>query len=258
MIRFFRAEFEAEHVSGFPVLSRVPDTHIRISLKQFGKLDQATQYLLQSAVALKVSDYFSPEWGNTKLPESELAVWESFFQSTRGVSVLDELPLKLLKNAAGWQRSEHEHIRKQVMFPMSDELLARLDHVTTAKAADLRKLIKQVFEERFGLVPKKLGGGDWEYRTSEGEASPVVVKIDFGGTWCQQLRYEIDLHRPGWQLYRLNYERLFGFGSGDWDYITEETAPQAINLLAELVEYVRRLPERMEAFMCSAEDVNAQ
>jgi hypothetical protein len=113
-----------------------------------------------------------------------------------------------------------------------------------ATASALRKLIKPVFADRFALVGRNAGGGDWTYERGDGS---LVVRIDFGGL-SDQLRYRVTATgaESGARLAMATYEGLLGLPSG-WDWIVEDEAADAVDLLAELVGVIDELAPRLAA-----------
>ena len=74
------------------------------------------------------------------------------------------------------------------------------------------------------------------------------MHVDYGGRHAQ-LRYVVarpefkDVHP--WTQFR--FERVLGFGQGDWDFIVEENVDDIFALFSDLVTYSYALPDRIRA-----------
>jgi hypothetical protein len=112
----------------------------------------------------------------------------------------------------------------------------------SASAALLRRLIKPVFRDRFGLVGENRRGGDWRYVREDGL---LTVRLDFGGR-TDQLRYSVTATDPasGYRVPLATVEGLLGL-TGGWDWIEESSAQESVNLLAEFVETLAALPRQL-------------
>ena len=64
-----------------------------------------------------------------------------------------------------------------------------------------------------------------------------------------QLRYEVfvDDTATGIRLEHLCYENVLGFGLGWWNFVSEESLPGAIAVLAQFVEEAAQLPDALRA-----------
>jgi hypothetical protein len=247
---FLKAEFESEEKARFPRLSRVPDTRVRRFLHYYRSLMPSDTELLKSIIAKRACHFFAPAEHPFQPADAEFLAMEQMaaaFNLKGGDWQF--IPLKELKLAAGMTRSQHPAMKTQMQgFEVPENILDWIDGLTTCKAADLRKLVKQAFKARFGFAAEHLGGGNWVYCRPREENS-FQVAIDYGGTMGQQLRYSV-YHKKrsqGESPSQLCFESLLGAGLGDWDFITEATADQDIALLADLVEHVVDIPRRLAA-----------
>jgi hypothetical protein len=247
---FLKGEFESEEKAGFPRLSRVPDTYVRRFLHYYRSLTPTDTEPLKSALAKCACHLFAPEGCAMRLAEAESLAREQWRHALTWMGGDWQFwSLKDLKSAAGIIRSPSQHPvmkRQRQGLHMPEDVLAWIDGLTTCKAAELRKLVKQALEARFGFAAEPLGGGNWVYRRP-GEESSFEVAIDYGSRFGAQLRYSVYLtkRRPGDFPSQLCFESIMGAGFGDWDFITEATADQDITLLADLVEHVVGIPARL-------------
>jgi hypothetical protein len=132
-------------------------------------------------------------------------------------------PLRLAKSTVAAGLAEE--------FGFSPEEAAWLAAAKPATAALLRKLIEPVFAARFGLEAESRGSGEVRHVRAD---EALVVRLDFGGS-NDQFRVALATN-----------EGLLGL-FGSWGRIGEDTAPAAVELLAELVTVVAALPARLAA-----------
>lgn len=74
------------------------------------------------------------------------------------------------------------------------------------------------------------GGGTWWYQ-SAGRA--IALEVDFGGSYGQQLRYQ--LFNP-W-IKRLSLELLWCVGIGDWNFIRRGNLEKSMEALCEVYAF---------------------
>lgn len=240
---FLPREFEREERNGFARAGRIPDTHLWKFLAHYRRLTPQDAAVLKRALAKHRARQFLQDPNAPQLNEEEDAAFRNLQQGMALLSEWKWISIKLLKMHAGSCQSPHAWVRAQVRgFEMPPEILSWINSLTTCKAATMRKLVKVAFGSRFGLEPENEGGGVWVYRDPDRQMR-FEVEIDYGGTWGQQLRYQVRLVRPADGKIRLaaNYEILLGMGIGDWDFITEGNADQSIALLTDLVEDTVRI-----------------
>jgi hypothetical protein len=103
-------------------------------------------------------------------------------------------------------------------------------------------MIKPVFHDRLGLVGRNQRDGDVSYEREDGM---LKVRLDFDGS-SDQLHYSVTAANPssGRRIAMATYEGLLGLISG-WDWITEDGAPDAVELLVELVNLIQTLPGKL-------------
>lgn len=249
VIAFLSEKFEAEERTGFARLSKVPETHVWQFLEYYRGLGQEEAHLLKQWKAKRAAAFFIAQPFTTLVTESEALAYNRCGNALACMGDYRFMSLKLLKMAVGYCRSEHPRVKAQLQaFQMPEEVVKWVDGFSTCKAPELRRLVKAAFQSRFGLRPEKQGGGVWLYRRPEA-SSPFEVEIDYGGTWGQQLRYWVHVHEPrlNTTFKRLTYESLLGAGVGDWDFITEAGADQAVALLTDLVAEVAGIPAQLAA-----------
>ena len=236
--RIARELVEAEATAGFPRLGRVPSSTVRHFLDYYRELsvpDAATMraaladrgaLTLRPARGLAFSPGLAPayeRWTNAK-------VAVGFERSAR------YQPLRLAKNLVGAGLAGESNVDAQTA--------KRLVETKAATAAQLRKLVKPVFGERFRLVGRNERGGNWSYQRDDGS---LKVRIDFGGRG-DQLRYWVTATDPasGARVGMATYEGLLGLFGG-WDWIVEEEAASAVDLLAELVGVIESLAPQLRS-----------
>jgi hypothetical protein len=111
----------------------------------------------------------------------------------------------------------------------------------------LRKLVDAALKRLFAPKKETLGRGEHKY-SGLLENSMVTVWVDLGSTFAGQLRYGVSVANDKHSVkpFRLSYESLW-CQHGGWDYLTEENAERAIDLLPELVTYLATLVDRVNA-----------
>lgn len=73
----------------------------------------------------------------------------------------------------------------------------------------------------------------------------VFLAIDYGGKYAQ-LRYSLRLETVAGMLnLSRGFEAAFGAGHGDWDFLTEENAPDSIAMLGDLIDAAAQWPARL-------------
>jgi hypothetical protein len=256
-IAFVRAEFEREEQTGFARLAKIPDTHVWRFLRYFRGLKADEAAALKAALARRGCRLLWQHARPLTFREEQDAAFNALRAGIGRVRDFRLESLKMLKMAVGLSQSDDPRAKaqmKHVVIP--PDIIEWVNGLTTCKATTMRKLVKVALKSRFGLKSGNEGGGEWAYRDPGGQGK-LEVQIDYGGTWGQQLRYTVSLHEPsmapspppsffpylsipGW-VRGLNYERILGVGSGDWDFMTEGNADQSIALLTDLIEDTARI-----------------
>ena len=232
-VRLARELIDSEAASGFAQLRQVPSSAVRRFLDYYAELPPADARELRSALAERGALALGVTHRRplASQPRPAYERWTNAMLSPRFASGPSYQPLRLAKNivgaglAADWG-----------LDPEAAQLLAATNAAT---AAALRKLIKPLFASRFGLVGRNQGGGDWSYERADGT---LEVRLDFGGR-TDQLRYWVTAVDPssGVRVVMATYEGLLGLAGG-WDWIVEQDAADAVDLLAGFVELIEALP----------------
>ena len=245
-----REQFEAEERDGFGRLSVIPDTQVWRFLHYYRTLDAAEAVRLKVALALRGAARFVPSDAQvyrSQPPDPALGRCNDATQRLGTEWKFNSL--KLLKMTAGWVRSKHPRAKAEMRHVhVPDEIIQWIEGMDTCKAPELRKLVKLALHSRFGLKAENNGGGVWIYK-HPANSQPFSVEIDYGGTWGQQLRYEIHIESPlvSRSVRGVRYESLMGIGGGDWDFITTGNADQSIAALCDLIDHTVRLVDRVFA-----------
>jgi hypothetical protein len=227
---------EAEVAAGFPRLGRVPSSTVRHFLDYYRELSAADAATMRAALADRGALALRPARDAALSPELDPAYqrWTNAkiaagFERSAGYQ-----PLRLAKNIVGAGLAGESNLDR--------ETAKELVETKAATAAQLRKLIKPVFSDRFGLVGRNERGGNWTY---EREDRSLKVRIDFGGR-SDQLRYSVTAtdSASGGRVAMATYEGLLGLFGG-WDWIVEEETAGAVDLLAELVGVIESLPQKL-------------
>ncbi|MFI5227973.1 MAG: hypothetical protein ACHQWU_02820 [Gemmatimonadales bacterium] len=269
--RFLRAVFDEEASAGFPRLARVPDTYVRHFLDYYRGLTAEEQSELAAASTL---------WGTHTLSRSVIRAPSAMNDGNadiaggaRAVGAIEGIDVASLKSNAAltrlraemWNGSHRDPyryssvpllrlyraeatMRRKAGEPPPSEWHGMMDDyaasVHGAKAPALRKLLRQLIEERFGGRATKGSGGGWMY---EGDlrGDRVMLSVDYGGR-SAQLRYSfrVDTTAGTLDLSR-GFEASLGAGLGDWDFLTEENAAESIALLGDFIEQVARWPAQL-------------
>jgi hypothetical protein len=152
-------------------------------------------------------------------------------------SELKDISIKLLKQLVGAMKSDHPGAKSMLGdCPVDPDLIKYADSLEPIKAVEMRKRLKCYLGDQFGLVAKNQGSGVWEYRS---DGRRVVLEINYGGSWGQQLRYCI-LHP---KAKRLTLEMLWGIGIGDWDYLHRDNFESSIAALGSIYSFFESLME---------------
>lgn len=145
------------------------------------------------------------------------------------------ISLKLLKQLVGVMRSTKPGAKRMLGdFPVDPDLIHYVDGFETVTAPQMKKELNRYFGDRFGFVPKKLGCGDWLYSSPSRE---VRLRIDFGGTWGQQLRYYLS-HSI---VERMSFELIWGVGVGNWDFIHQRNLQESLKALGDICDFFENL-----------------
>ena len=234
--RITRELVKAEAAAGFPRLARIPSSTVRHFLDHYRELSAADAATMRAALAERGALALQPARGRALPPE--LAPAYERWTNTKIAAGFERgaryQPLRLAKNIVGAGLAGESNV--------DGETAKRLTETKAATSAQLRKLIKPVFSDRFRLVGRNERGGNWSYVREDGS---LKVRIDFGGR-SDQLRYSVTATdaASGGRVAMATYEALLGLFAG-WDWIVEEEAASAVDLLAELVGVIESLPQKL-------------
>jgi hypothetical protein len=234
--RITRELVETEVAAGFPRLGRVPSSTVRHFLDYYGELSAADAATVRAALAERGALALQPARGSGL--SAELAPAYERWTNAKIAAGFERSgryqPLRFAKNIVGAGFAGE--------LKLDAETARGLLETKAATATQLRKLIKPVFSDRFGLVGRNERGGNWSYE--RGDRS-LKVRIDFGGR-SDQLRYSVTAtdSTSGGRVAMATYEGLLGLFGG-WDWIVEEEAASAVDLLADLVGVVESLPQKL-------------
>jgi hypothetical protein len=249
IVAFLRADFDAEAEARFPRLCRSPQTKIIQFIDYFASLGRADQSDFLGALALRGSLLINPI--PARLPPAAPAFdryWKTVTSQgplSGGYRYCDVKTLAAIPQIAefgsyeGWiEKTQRPWVSERALEPRED-LLPQMECLTPAPAPRLRKLVKATLQAR-GFTPEKTKGSEHQYVNSSG----AVVRVDFG-SYLGQLVYQVSAACGETRIVRLSYESLWS-QPGGWDYLTEENAARSVDHLAELVEYLIQLPERIQ------------
>jgi hypothetical protein len=249
LLSFLREEFNREERSGFARLSQVPSTWVMKFLKYYRCLSAQEAATLRSALRLRAFHFVrhlakdqSALWPDTLTPQERQA-YKSFSDAmVQKWWGWDTQPLRPLMQMAKSQKTDLESCN-EISPP---EVLEWAASLKAADARELRKLVKYALAERHALQPQKFGAGVWLYKNAD-PLSQVQVLIDYGGR-DRQMEYQVSLRyeEPRIQLKDSSFEQLLGLSFSTWDFILESQADQKIALLRDLIDYVMRLPRRLQ------------
>lgn len=235
----------SEKENGFPTIGRLPSTEARKFIDYANGLPADRWAVLSSTLARRGSSWLiqsDNQFPYTEISaaftENEKSELDSYHRASLTFGGAGRyMPLRLLKMSVGADKSA----RTPEEFAGLPDWIRAADSIETAKAADLRKLLKPVMGE-LGFAGKNGRGGNWVYAKSD-ERFDYKVALDFGGR-TDQLRYRVGLRpKAGPRLAGLSLEGLLGFGNGHWNYIVAEEAQASMRLLGEIVRELIGIPD---------------
>jgi hypothetical protein len=254
-IAVLRAELAEEAASEFPRLKRVPTTDIIWFLDWFAALGAAErEALLDGLARWGALGFFPTKDGPHVVAELEKQ-YPAFarFRAARNrmgyKGGTRYTPVKMLSKDPAMHEIGHYHedYRKHcspLAFQPRTDLLPDLTCLKPAKAQVLRKLVDAALAKLFSPEKEKRPGSECHYNGSLG-GNTIKVSVDFGSS-LNQLLYAVRVTNPAdtIKLPGSSYERLWDANLG-WDYLTEENAARSIDFLAEQVEHVVKLADRI-------------
>jgi hypothetical protein len=241
--QFLIDEFSSEVSHGLPRLKKIPDTSVQGFLLYFSELEPMDQRALIEVLTRRSIHFFFPQDAASIYSETDGDLhYQRYHDAWRERPEMRPEGARALKTIAS--------LWKKGLFPPGvpappSGYLEMAESIEPARAAQIRKSVKNLFAQiGIGQV-ENLGGGEWLYEGQIG-TSPVAVTIDYGGMTAQ-LRYEVDLDCSSRALSfkGISFERLLGVGLGDWDLLTVNNLDEKVRLLGDLVAYIAALPERL-------------
>ena len=240
LLDFFRREFHQEEHSGFPRLSRVPDSHIMARLAYYRSLSEADRLAFADCSAHWARARYgfvvnAPISDHTKHPF--FSRWSAVPTSAKW-STTKSVPL--LRAAVQQYKID---TKRGVQSSVTEEQFEFASKVRSVKASELRKRVRAALKPLGYYKIDKLG-----YYCCRKEGREFQVHVDYGGR-IAQLRYVVarrefkDVH----PMSQFRFEQALGFGQGDWDFIVDENVDDAFVLFADLVGYSDALPDRIRA-----------
>ncbi len=237
-----RDELRHEADAGFPLLSKIPATHIVQFVDYYSSLALSQQAALIDAL---VRTQLGEEPGYA--PQLEIEQMRNVFGRPgpfvggwryTDIRFLHKMPgIAEFGGVDNWLR----HYSGLALLPRRD-LLPDTANFTPARAPLLRKLV--------GAVLKSMGfngsrsSGEMRYVSSDGS----IFGCDFGAR-MGQLRWQCSRGEPLAEQAKLGYrasayETIWHLRS-DWDYLTEENAERCVALLPILIERKSALEDRL-------------
>jgi hypothetical protein len=243
-----RADFGDEYEAGFPRLRRIPQTKVVQLLDYFSALHSEDQSALLDALAVRASVLFNLRPG-ASFPSAPAfdRYWNAVTSQgpfTGGYRYCDIKFLASIPQVPefggyeGWiQKYQKPWVSELALTPRED-LLPDMTCLKPAKASLLRRLVGTVLKGH-GFMPEMTRGAEHKYVSSSAD----TVRVDFGSR-MGQVCYGVSAVRGDTRIIMMSYESLWG-QPGGWDYLTEENAARALDLLPELVEHLIKLTERI-------------
>ena len=253
-----REELDQEAAAGLPKLKRIPSTGVIKFIDYFASLAITEQAPLLDALARLGAMHFFPgpliaaAHEELRTTSSALKQMQAALRSGQFAYGLRYQDLRMSRMTLNDAESmmHMKQTRSTLDFeprddPPSDLVLdPDLRRVQTAKAPLLRKLLGQALTPLVGVKAVKRPGGEIVYDGAV-EGTPLQVRFIFSNMYGQ-MHYGVTakIFELNILAQRLTYEALWGTNTG-WDYLTEENAPQSIELLCELVTILARFVKRI-------------
>jgi hypothetical protein len=238
LLNFFLQEFDTEERAEFPRLSRIPDSRVAPRLEYYKSLGEGDRRLFRECCGHTACACYGfvadvPAIDHTRHPFFErwsAAGGRRFSGLTRSVPLL---------RAAVQQYKLDAH--RGVPSCISEDEFKLASAVRSVKATELRKRVRAALKS---LGYSKID--DLGYYRCRNDGREFLVHVDYGGS-SAQLRYCVAMPEFSQvhQLSQFCFERVLGFGFGDWDYIVEENVDDVMALFADVVRYCVDLPERI-------------
>ena len=229
-----QARIRAEETAGFPRLRCIPSSARFYFLDYYNSIPTHERLALHGAHALMGATLFGfPPDKAVDAPR--LAAAERYWAKRGWCHNWQHMGYRNLRMLRRLVIEEPNH---SLVNDLPPEALTKIQSMETAKAADLRKVAQLAFGQLLGAKPDNKNHGNWVY-AGKIENEEVSVHLDYGGR-SDQLRYDVRLLRlkPWQKVIGPSYEKLHGFGSGNWDQIEKGSEDQSFALLTELVREV--------------------
>jgi hypothetical protein len=243
-----RADFGVEAEAGFPRLRRSPQTKVIQFVDYFASLDPEGRSELLGALALRGSVLVNP---NPALLPPTAPAFDRYWKTVTsqgafsgGYRYCDVKSLAAIPRMAEFgsyerwiEKTQRPWVSQRALQPRED-LLPTVECLTPAPGPALRKLVRTALRAR-GFTAEVAKGSEHRYVSASG----AVIRVDFG-SYLGQLVYKVSAVCGEARIVGLSYEALWS-QPGGWDYLTDENAARSVDHLAESVEYMIRLPERI-------------
>ena len=238
LLDFFLREITAEEAAGFTRLSRVPDSLVTSQLAYYRSLSQGDRHSFRDYCAHWACACYGFVVGAPRIDHTNHPFFDRWIPVSRSEPSGLRRSVPLLRTAVQQYKID---AHRGVPSCVSDEDFKFASSVRSIKATQLRKHVQEALKPLGHYMIDELGY--YHCRTGDRE---FLVHVDYGGSYAQ-LRYCVampefpDVH----PLSQFCFERVLGFGFGDWDYIVEENVDDAMALFAEVVSYCVALPDRI-------------
>lgn len=236
-----RRMIQEEAASGWKLLRAVPSTFTWKAVDYVSGLPEATRAALFEAFSANSLFLFEP------LPDPSLHAYKAehpeywaFVNALPGIWDWKYVGVRMLKMLA----RDPSRLSSKRFRNVPSAVAERARTIRPAKAAEIRVSLREAFVKRFDCRYKNLGGGTWLYQCVYGN-QPFDVTVDYG-KMAEQLHYEVAFESADSSLRarELSYERMLGFGFGEWDSVTADNLAEKTKLLCRLLIRLAELPER--------------
>ena len=233
IIQLIRESLDADEASGFRILRAIPSSESKRFLRSYAKLSQSERDDFKDAASVMGAKWFGVIVDPAR-DSLALKHWKAFCDAVSAERSWEDLGVRGLRTLRGMRDAK---LTEADFSQLPAEALAKFETIESAKAPDLKKAAKPIFAERLKARVER-AGGRYAYIGQFG-GNEIVVKIDYSSPKTQ-LWY--DAQFPGLLEKRLgfNYESVFGFGGGTWNFIEAGHEDEA---MSTLVDAVQRLAE---------------
>jgi hypothetical protein len=241
LLDFFRREFQAEQNSGFARISRVPDSYVMANLRYYRSLGEADRAAFIDCCAHWAHANYGFVIGAPRFDHTLHPFFSRWHRpnDTNDWDLTHKRNVPLLRSMVSQYKMD---MHRGVPSCITKAEFKYASSIRSVKAPELRKRVLAALKPLGYYKKDQLGyycrHGGREFR----------VSIDCGSR-CAQLHYVVSRpdfpadHLPS----RFAFERVLGFGHGDWDFIVEENVDDVFSLFPDLVVYSYQLPDRIRA-----------